>query len=97
MDIVGLAVNAIAGAIGGGATGKAMKEKSLGTAGDAIVGLIGGIGGGALMQQLGFLVNTAQSAGIDVGALAGQVVGGGVAGAILTAIVGMAKNASRKA
>ena len=29
---------------------------------------------------------------IDVGALAGQAVGGGVAGAILTAIVGVIKN-----
>jgi hypothetical protein len=35
----------------------------------------------------------AQSAGnIDIGALVGQFVGGGVAGAILTAIVGMIKN-----
>ena len=96
MDIVGLLVNAVAGAVGGGATGKAMKEKGLGTMGNTIVGLIGGIGGGALMQQLGFLANTAQSAGFDVGALAGQLVGGGVAGAILTAIVGMAKNAASK-
>jgi hypothetical protein len=29
---------------------------------------------------------------IDIGALVGQVVGGGVAGAILTAIVGLIKN-----
>ena len=34
--------------------------------------------------------------GFDFGALAGQVVSGGVAGAILTAIVGLAKNAAAK-
>lgn len=96
MDIVGLLVNAVAGAVGGGATGKAMKEKGLGTMGNTIVGLIGGIGGGALLQQLGFLANTAQSAGFDVGALVGQIVGGGVAGAVLTAIIGLAKNAATK-
>lgn len=96
MDIVGLLVNAVAGAVGGGATGAALKEKGLGTMGNTIVGLIGGIGGGALMQQLGFLANTAQAAGFDVGALAGQAVGGGVAGAILTAIIGLAKNAAKR-
>lgn len=96
MDIVGLLVNAVAGAVGGGATGAALKEKGLGAMGNTVVGLIGGIGGGALLQQIGFLANTAQAAGFDVGALAGQVVGGGVAGAILTAIVGMAKNAAAK-
>lgn len=72
-----------------------MKEKGLGAMGNTIVGLIGGLGGGALMQQIGFLANTAQAAGFDVGALAGQIVGG-VAGAILTAIIGMAKNAAAK-
>ena len=96
MDIVGLLVNAVAGAVGGGATGAALKEKGLGTMGNTLVGLIGGIGGGALMQQIGFLANTAQSAGFDVGALAGQVVGGGVAGAVLTAIIGLAKNAAKR-
>ena len=96
MDIVGLLVNAVSGAVGGGAAGAAMKEKGLGAMDNTIVGLIGGIGGGVLMQQIGFLANTAQAAGFDVGALAGQVVGGGVAGAILTAIIGMAKNAAAK-
>ena len=96
MDIVGLLVNAVAGAVGGGATGAALKEKGLGTMGNTLVGLIGGIGGGALMQQIGFLANTAQAAGFDVGALAGQAVGGGVAGAVLTAIIGLAKNAAKR-
>jgi hypothetical protein len=32
------------------------------------------------------------ASGLDIGALVGQFVGGGVAGAILTAIVGLIKN-----
>jgi hypothetical protein len=36
------------------------------------------------------LANTAST--IDIGALVGQAAGGGVAGAILTAVVGLIKN-----
>ena len=96
MDIVGLAVNAIAGAVGGGASGAALKEKGLGLAGNTIVGLIGGVGGGALMQKLGFLATAAEASGFDIGAMAGQAVGGGVAGALLTAIVGFIKSSAKK-
>lgn len=96
MDVVSLLINAVSGAVGGGAAGAAMKDKGLGMAGNTIVGLLGGIGGGALLQNLGMLATTAESAGFDVGALAGQVVGGGVAGAILTAVIGLAKNAAKR-
>src|SRR5687768_12273247 len=74
MDIVGLVVNAIAGAVGGGASGAALKEKGLGTAGNIIAGLVGGVAGGALIQKLGFLVTAAESSGFDVATLAGQAV-----------------------
>lgn len=96
MDIVSILVNVISGAVGGNAAGAAMKEKSLGTAGNSIAGLLGGLGGGALMQQMGMFAGMADSAGFDIAALAGQAVGGGVAGAIVVAIVGFIKNASRK-
>jgi uncharacterized membrane protein YeaQ/YmgE (transglycosylase-associated protein family) len=90
MDIVGLLVNAVAGVIGGTATGKAMKNSSgIGMTGSTIAGLLGGLGGGALTDHLSMFANAAQAGGFDVTALVGQVVGGGVGGAILTAIVGM--------
>jgi uncharacterized membrane protein YeaQ/YmgE (transglycosylase-associated protein family) len=97
MDIVGLVVNAVAGAIGGGASGAALKEKGLGTAVNMVVGLVGGTAGGALMQKLGFFVTAAESSGFDIATLAGQAVGGGVAGAILTAVVGLIKASAKKA
>lgn len=96
MDIASILVNVISGAVGGNAAGAAMKDKSLGVAGNSIVGLLGGLGGGALMQQMGMFMGMAESAGFDVAQLAGQAVGGGVAGAIVVAIVGFIKQAAKK-
>ena len=42
------------------------------------------------------LAGTASSGGFDIAAAAGQAVGGGVTGAIVTAIVGLIKNALLK-
>ena len=45
---------------------------------------------GILGAFIPLLANTAST--VDVGALVGQVAGGGVAGAVLTGIVGLIKN-----
>ena len=50
----------------------------------------GPTGGTLLTTLLPLLQGTAGT--VDIGALVGQAVGGGVAGAILTAIVGLIKN-----
>ncbi len=42
MDITALIIQLIAGAIGGNAAGAALKNLSLGTAGNSIVGILGG-------------------------------------------------------
>lgn len=42
MDMVGLAVSAISGLVGGNLSGVAFKDKSLGAIGNSIAGLIGG-------------------------------------------------------
>jgi hypothetical protein len=43
------------------------------------------------------MLQGAASGGLDIGALAGQAVGGGVAGAIVTAIIGLIKNSMASA
>ena len=45
MDIVGLIIQLIAGAIGGNAAGKASNKFNLGTGGNSIAGAVGGLGG----------------------------------------------------
>jgi hypothetical protein len=64
---------------------------SLGTVGNSIAGAIGGgVGGQSLGAFIPLLADTART--VDVGALIGQVADGGVAGAVLTEIVGLIKN-----
>jgi hypothetical protein len=89
--IMNLIIQIIAGAIGGNAAGAASRDINLGTVGNSIVGALGGIGGGqllsALLPALAGAANT-----IDIAAIASQAVGGGVAGAIVTAVIGAIKN-----
>src|SRR5262249_60181830 len=57
-----------------------------------VAGALGGAGGGQLLTAL--LPMLAGSAGgLDIGTMLGQAVGGGVAGAIVTAGGGLIKNA----
>lgn len=87
----------ISGAVGGNVAGAAMKDKSLGTLGNSIVGLLGGGMGGALLKWLGVAVTTAEASGFNVTQMLSNVAGGGVGGAILLAIVAMARKAGRPA
>lgn len=90
--IINLIVQLISGAVGGNAAGKVNSSFDLGTLGNTIVGAIGGVGGGWLISTLAPALAAAEGAGIDVAAIATQVVGGGVAGLVLTAIIGAIKN-----
>ena len=97
MDIVGLIIQLVAGAVGGNAAGAALKDKSLGTAGNSIAGAIGGIILAQVIQRFtGVAVSpdaaAAAVSSLDIASLVKEVVGGGVGGAILTAIVGIIKN-----
>ena len=89
--LINLIVQIISGAVGGNVVAGAAKNVDLGTLANTIVGAIGG---GAGRQLLGMLVpllaNSASTP--DIGSIIGQVAGGGVAGAVLTAIVGAIKN-----
>lgn len=87
-----LILQLIAGAVGGNAAGAASKNVSLGGAGNTIAGAIGGGVLGQLLQMALPMLNGAGGGNLDIGALAGNLVGGGVAGAVVTAVIGLIKN-----
>jgi hypothetical protein len=90
MDITSLIVEAVSGAVGGNIAGAAMKDKSLGPAGNSIAGIVGGgIGGTILQMVMGGAA--AGGGGMDMQSILANVGGGGVGGAILMAIIGMIK------
>lgn len=90
-----LIIQIIAGLVGGNAAGAGLKNLSLGTAGNSVVGAAGGGLGGLLAGMLGgdgaAVANAA--AGLDLNTIIQSVAGGGVGGAVLTAIIGMVKKA----
>ncbi|MBN1415570.1 MAG: GlsB/YeaQ/YmgE family stress response membrane protein [Bacteroidales bacterium] len=88
-----LIIQLVTGALGGTAAGALMKKLSLGTALNAILGIIGGGLGGQLLNLLG--VGTA-GGGMDLNGIITSVLGGGVGGGILLAIVGLIKKAFSK-
>ena len=89
--LVSLLIEIVAGAIGGNVVGAASKDISLGSLGNTVAGAIGGGVGGQILQQ--FLLPGVMGApgAMDVGAIVGQLLGGGVAGVVLTWIVGVMK------
>jgi len=91
--LTNLVIQIIGGAAGGNGIGAAVKDVNLGTIGNTIAGAIGGVGGGQLLQMLMPALAGAAGGGLDIGALASQLIGGGAGGAVLTAIVGFIKNA----
>ena len=91
MDIAGLLINLVSGAVGGNLAGAGLKEQSLGAIGNTIAGLIGGAAGGYILKAVDIL-NTAGVANMPVSSIATEAGATAVCGAILTAIVGFIKN-----
>ena len=87
-----LMVQLFAGAIGGNAAGAALKDYGLGMLGNTITGAIGGGVVGQALQAL-LPVLAGDTSGLHIGALLGQIAGGGAGGAILTIVAGFVKNA----
>lgn len=93
--VISMIIQLISGAVGGNAAAKVNRGFDLGTLANSIVGALGGVGGGYLLSTLlPNLIATAEGAGFDVAAVATQIVGGGVAGAVVTAIIGAIRNRS---
>lgn len=93
--IISFIIQLIAWAVGGNAAGGLLKNISLGPLGNTIAeGADGGIGGSILSGLIPALGSAASGAGgFDIAAMAGQLAGGGITGAIVTAVVGRIKNA----
>jgi hypothetical protein len=88
--LIDLIIQIVAGVIGGHAAGATLKNCTLGRVGNTIAGAIGGIAGGQLLAQL--MPALASTAGnVDVAALVGQIIGGGVGGAIFAILAGVTK------
>lgn len=97
--MIDLIMQLAGGALGGNAAGKAMKENSMGTMLNTVVGLLGGFGGSkllAMVPALAGMLGGGGAEGMDIGAMVGGLLGGGAGGGILTAVVGMIKNAMAK-
>ncbi len=89
--IINIIIQLIAGAIGGNAAGAGLKDYNLGQIGNTIAGALGGVGGGQILTAL--LPMLAGTAGnVDIGSVIGQAVSGGIAGAIVTLVVGLIKS-----
>ena len=88
--ILPIVIQLIGGVLGGNAVGTLLQDINLGTLGNSVVGAIGGgILGQIISALLPTLARTMTIAGdVDLAAAAAQVVGGGVGGAVLVAIVG---------
>ena len=86
---MGWILGIIGGALGGVGAGAAVKNNKLGPIINGILGAVGGAGGSLLVQSL-------LNGGLDIAGIAGNLVGGGVAGAIVSTIVGLIINAVRK-
>ncbi len=101
MDITSLIIQLIVGAIGGNAAGKAMPDKSLGTAGNTIAGVIGGVLGGQILDALlggGTVADATEGAAssMDIGAIIQDIAGGGIGGAVLMVVVAIVKGMMNK-
>jgi uncharacterized membrane protein YeaQ/YmgE (transglycosylase-associated protein family) len=88
--LINLIIQIIAGVVGGHAAGATLKDFTLGRIGNTIAGAIGGAAGGSLLQEMIPTLASAAS-NVDIMALIGQVIGGGVGGAILTVLAGVTK------
>jgi hypothetical protein len=82
-------IGIIGGALGGVGSGAAVKQNKLGPIINGILGAVGGAGGSLIVQNL-------LSGGLDIAGIAGNLVGGGVAGAIVSTVVGLIVNAVKK-
>jgi hypothetical protein len=97
MDIVGLIIQLIAGALGGNIAGSALKNYGLGIVGNSIVGVIGGgIGGQILVALLGGTAMPDFATHTAGGGIISNIAGGGIGGAILMVIVGLIRKAMSK-
>lgn len=89
--IIGL----LSGAAGGNAAGKLLSNLNQGALINSISGIVGGGLGGTILSAIGapdMAGMAGEAAGLDFGAIASQVAGGGVGGGVVLASVGFIRN-----
>jgi hypothetical protein len=95
--IINLIIQLIAGAGGSSVLANLANKYNLGPLANIITGALGGVGGGnvlgALLHGGGAAAANAATSGLDLGSIVTQLIGGGVGGPIVTAIVAMIRNA----
>lgn len=95
MSFLPLIIQLVTGAIGGNVGGALFKNLSLGTAGNSVAGVAGGylLPFILSMAGLGGLAPTG-TGNLDITSVIQNILGGGVGGTALMAIIGAIKNAS---
>jgi hypothetical protein len=95
-QLIPLIVQLIGGAVGGNAAGAMLKNMDLSAMLKTIAGAIGGVGGGQLAGMMGLLTMILGNNAGAGGQVAVNAGASAVGGAVLTAIVGMIKQAMDK-
>lgn len=92
-SLISLLISLFSGAAGGNVAGALLKNLSLGTLWNSVAGLLGGGIGAKILGLLVPALLVKSGGSLDLGAILGQVAGGGVGGGVLMAIVGMIRKA----
>ena len=91
----GLILNLVSATVGGNVFGRFIGSLNQGTIINSIAGILGGGLCGSILRMLGapdMAGMAGDAAGMDIGALLGQVASGGVGGGVLLAIVGFVRS-----
>ncbi|HEX4415213.1 MAG TPA: hypothetical protein VH107_16395 [Lacipirellulaceae bacterium] len=95
-QLIPLIVQLISGAVGGNAVGAALKNIDMSALLKTIAGAIGGVGGGQLASMMGLLTMILGNNAGTGGQVAVNAGASAVGGVVLTAIVGLIKQAMDK-
>ena len=91
MNLTGLFIQLIAGALGGHAVGNFSKDTNLGPLGNSVAGALGGGVLGQVINALLGIGGTAAASGLDISAIVSAFVTGGVGGGLTTLVVALLK------
>ena len=91
-----LVIQIVAGAVGGNTAATLFRYFNLGPVANSIVGMVGGALGGQILNEIvtGGAGVGSPSGALEVGSLLTQILGGGLGGCILTAIVALIRQAA---
>lgn len=93
MNWVNLIIQLVSGAAGGNISASLFKHLNLGTLGNSIAGIVGGILVGQVLPALGI----GNASVTDVTSILTSILGGGVGGGALMAIIGALFKGGKKA